>query len=342
MRARVIFQGLTLFISDKSTRGAKAGDNVGTLTALLVSDPKHASMPLHKHTPRIGLNGRDANNVTRVSKNPLKHSPKASTTVQLEGHGAPTGVTLAASFLDYVPCLSELHWAQSTGIREEFVVARIVIPSGTVRARNFIGWDWHGNTAARIGYMGTTFQGFGANEVVIDMGDDDDFDRNDTKRFLSVNGPGVNERLWPRVKGPPSDEDMDPNTAELLFTNFPARRLRPAPHGLHFETTCDAAGYPREENRYVKTSQYANFEAAMLQYDRDAWLSDVGMMGTGQPFPYLVDPEADRRDPLRPGGTPPRPMVPPPTPGRRAGGPGGGMAMGHDPDNTQICPHGRE
>ena len=41
MRVRIIFRGLTLFTFQKgSTEHAKDGDNMGELTAWLVSDPK--------------------------------------------------------------------------------------------------------------------------------------------------------------------------------------------------------------------------------------------------------------------------------------------------------------
>ena len=47
-------------------------------------------------------------------------------------------------------------------------------PTGTIRAREFISWDWRGNTPAKVAYMDTPFQGYGANEVVVDIGDDSD------------------------------------------------------------------------------------------------------------------------------------------------------------------------
>ena len=351
MRARVIFRDLTLLISEGLVNGVKAGDNVGTVTALLVSDPNHASMPLHKHTPRMAFNGRDLGDTTgpgRVSKKALMHSPKESTTIQLEGHGAQTGVIVDGSFLDYVPCLTDLHWEKPRGIKDEFVLARIVMTSGTLGAGHFSGWNWNGNTPARVAYMGTTYQGFSANEVVLEMGDDEDFGKHDPKRFLSVSGGGVSEKLWPRTKGAPTDEELSPNYVELTFTNSPARPLRAAPYGLHFITACNAAGYPADEDRYVNSDQYNDFVAAMLEYDRDAWLEDVAMMGHGHPFPYLINPRADRLAPLERDAEPARAVVPPPTPGRSAGeGRSGGdqghqghgqTSMTHDPDDARICP----
>jgi hypothetical protein len=351
MRARIIFKGLTLFTFSDSTRGAKAGANAGTLTAHLLSDPKHKGMPLHNHTPRLGFIGRDRGAPLGNGRAETKQPVAPVTTIELIGHGTPTGVTLSESFVDYVPCLSELHWNPSTGIREEFVTRRIVIPSGTIRAGDFIGWDWNGNTPARIAYMDTRVQGFGTNEVVVDVGDDTDIDNDYDDRYLSVTGEGVNERLWPRAKGPPSDEDIEPNIVEVVITNMPARRARAAPHGLHFQTTCDAAGYARR-TQYVNAAQYNDFVAAMNAYDAEAWRSDVGAMGIGHPFPYLVDPRRDRLQGLSSSEEPARALVPPPPPGRRAGEgisaksgdhmDHGGMAMGHDPENTQICPFGRE
>ena len=363
MRARFIFQGLTLFIPQPLSRGMAKAGMVESLTAYLISDPNAKMPPLHQHTPRISIDGRDKNNGNSASiwkQKIQRHKPGESTTVQLAGQGTAAGVFLDSSFIDYVPCLKELHWAQSTGIKDDFVVAKIVFTNGVCYTRNFIGWNWHGNTPARIAYMGTNWQGYGANEVVIEMGDNSDSDGDDDNKFLSIDGPGMKQNLWPRVKGRPSDEDSEPNTVEVLFTNLPARRVRAVPHGLHFEITCTAAGYPPNQDQYVNTQQYTDFVQVMLDYDKDAWNEDVAMMGHGQPFPYLINPRGDRLDALDLGTGPGRAFLPPPTPGRRAGEgwmpmggmstggmpiggmPTGEMPMGDDPDNYLICPHGRE
>ena len=55
-----------------------------------------------------------------------------------------------------------------------FITKKIVIPNGRIRAREFISWEWHGKTPARVAFMDTSFQGYCANEVVVDIGDDSD------------------------------------------------------------------------------------------------------------------------------------------------------------------------
>lgn len=382
MRARIIFRGLTLFIGKNLTKGVVTGGfNMGTLTAYLISDPHHATMPPHNHKPYWGLIGRDHDKPTGPGRAETKKSVPPVTTIQLMGYGDPTGVTALESFLDYVPCLSELHWGRSTGIQNSFITKTIVIPSGTIRARNFITWDWHGNTPSEVAYMDTNFRGFGTNEVVVDIAGDDldinDYEK-DNDKYLSVTGEGLNEKLWPRTKGAATDEDMDPNTVEIVFTNLPARRRRALPWGIHFETLLDAAGYPRRldnagNQTYLNTAQYNAFVAAAMNYDPYEWQSDFNEMGIGQPFPFFINPKKDRLAKLRDDPPPAEPVDPiPEVLGRGKGegiptgkpvvyrsmwtrfrdavarvfGRSGASAshgpMGHDPDNYLICPHGRE
>src|SRR5215831_7850760 len=114
MRTRIIFRGLTLFTFDKPSRGACAGDNLGTLTAHLISDPQCAGMPQAEHVPKLGINGRDCNTGALCSG--VKQLFRGNMTVELKGCSQPAGVTVDQSFLDYVPNLSELHWGKSTDL----------------------------------------------------------------------------------------------------------------------------------------------------------------------------------------------------------------------------------
>jgi len=348
MRARIIFRGLTLFRFDPP-EGTEAAGQPRTLTALLVSDPGHAGMPLHTHTPYLGLIGRDRGVANGPGRIETKRRIPAELRIELLGHGIDPGVQIAESFLNYVPRLGDLHWSQPAGYQDGFITTRITIPHGTIRARDFITWDAHGNTPTRVAYMDTNLQGFGANEVVVDIGDDSDTDHHDDNKFLAITGQGINERLWPKAKGAAFDEDIDPNVVELVITNLPARRRRAVFWGIHFETLFDAAGYPRR-SVYQNAVQYNNFATAAAEYDAYEWQSDLTAMGIGQPFPYLINPGQDKLDPIQgiPAAT--RTVAPDPPPGRRsgegipAGNPGGhgGMHSGHDPQNTQICPFGRE
>jgi hypothetical protein len=189
--------------------------------------------------------------------------------------------------------------------------------------------------------------------VIVDIGDDSDIDQHDARKYLGVTDLSNNRmrRLWPHAEGAATDESIDPNTVELLITNLPARRRRAVFWGLHFQTLFDAGGYTRRP-AYDNTRQYTDFVTAARSYDDYEWDNDVGAMGIGHPFPFLTDPKNDKLDAIGNVGAG-QAMVPPQPPGRGAkeGIPkapphqhGGttGMSMGHDPENTQICPFGRE
>src|SRR5947209_750566 len=101
MIARIIFRGLTLFTFDKPTAGAAGGDNLGTLTAWLISDPAHNGHPLHQHIPKIGW--IDRNNI--VAKRLINAK---EVQIGLVGQTVAAGVTVEQSFIDYVPRLNAL------------------------------------------------------------------------------------------------------------------------------------------------------------------------------------------------------------------------------------------
>jgi len=274
------------------------------------------------------------------------------------GHGAPqSGVTVAESFLDYVPRLGALHWRPPTfsaTVAEltkqlasggGFVTKKIVIPTGTIRAREFVSWDSHGNTPMKVAFMDTQFQGYAANEVIVDIGDDSDPQGADKDKHLAMEYGKTRENLWSYTKGSEVDEDIEPNMVELLFTNNTARRGASVFWGLHMMSLFDAAGYPRR-NEYANTGQFEAFERVALQYDPNDWPADRQMMGIGQPFPFLmVDTDNDKLGAIRDGG---KPYIIPGPPRRPAGQRsrdatgGGGNAHVHDPVNITICPLGRE
>ncbi|HEY7396597.1 MAG TPA: hypothetical protein VH559_17195 [Gemmatimonadaceae bacterium] len=368
MRARILFQGLTLFSFDKPTASAKPGDNMGTMTAWLVSDPKHMSMPLHTHKPLMGFIGRDRGK--KEGRVETKRWVPKEMRIDLAGHDVPNGVRIDGSFLNYVPRIGALKYSPRRS-REEilasleklgFVTTRIVIPRGTVAAKDFITWDWCGNTPARISYMDTNFHGFGTTEVVVDIGDDSDFHADDEKKCLLLSGRGpnavqmhvepntvasyeFNAALWPRSKTA-TDDDIEPNCVEVRITNLPAKRRRPVFWGVHYQSLFDAAGYPRQ-TAYTNVNQYNSFVSAALEYDSEEWLADSKSMGVGHPFPFLIDPRRNRLPGIANGHSGPLATVPPPPRGRRAtdgtlrSDTGETMpGMGHDPDARDMCPHG--
>jgi hypothetical protein len=367
MRARILFQGLTLFSFDKPTTNAKPGDNLGTMTAWLVSDPKHLGMPLHTHKPFMGFIGRDVGKSEgRVERK--RWVPKEMK-IDLAGHDGPSGVRVHGSFLDYVPRIGALKYSPFRS-REEIlaslaksnhVMTRVVITRGVVAAKDFIAWDWYGNAPARVCYMDTNFHGFGTNEVVVDIGDDSDFHADDKTKYLRLSGSGPSEvqrkvdpnsaagyqfdaSLWPRSKTE-TDDDIDPNCVEVRITNLPAKRRRPVFWGMHFQTLFDAAGYPRPTG-YTNVNQYNSFVSAALAYDSNEWAADRESMGIGHPFPFLIDPRRQRFPGIANGHEAPLATVPPPP--RARGAHDGTLhrdtdqtmpGMGHDPENREMCPH---
>jgi hypothetical protein len=357
MRARIIFRGLTLFEFSKGTAGAKHGEDRGELTAWLISDPKHQDMPLHHHKPYLGLIGRNVGSHTGVGRTEKKRRIPPEMRIELHGHNLPPreGVKMDQSFIDYVPRLGDLRPEGPTQNRNGSLYRRkIVIPTGTIRAREFISWDWRGNTPAKVGYMDTPFQGYGANEVIVDIGDDSDIDDHNDYKYLSLTGKEMNEKLWPRTKGGALVDDIDPNTVELQITNLTARRRRPVFWGLHFQLLFEAAGFaPRD---YTKETQFLEFVRYADDYDPDEWRNDSAM-GMNHPFPFIIDPRGETLPAIRDLEKAIIKSAPPTPPGRQkkegipkggheghdghGGGHPGHTAMGHDPQNTEICPFGK-
>ena len=352
MRARIIFQGLTLFtFGDSTNRNQHPGPHAGMLTAWLVSDPAHAMMALHKHTPRLGVIGRrDGPAGPRVAPRAAcqpgrPEQPPAAyslgSRLQVAVTGLATGVFVEQSFLDYVPRLSALYGSlpprrdklRETLENSKYVTCRIDIPAGTIRAREFISWDWRGNIPAKVAYMDTDFQGFGANEVVVEIGSAS------TPPLTTPKEPSRSRRLtgrsgsrvWPYSKVKEYDNDIEPNTVELSIGNTAPRRDHPVIWGKHFPAVFQAAGFPTRL-AYSRLTQFTEFRAAVeaMGYLPD-WNDDSHDPDPFLPFPFLmnIDPATQRLRQITNAFGPGHLTVPLPPPG-------------HDPDNTQICPFGRE
>jgi hypothetical protein len=311
-------------------------------------------MPQGEHVAKIGIDGRDCNTGALCSG--VKQRFATSMRVEQKGLSHPPGVTVDQSFLDYVPCLPELHGHTWKGLDRRFITRSIEIPSGRVRTGDFISWYWLGNTPATVGYMDTVFGGFGANDVIVEIGDDSDINSDDRKKYLEVSAEDKCDEYWPRVKGNQLDDDIEPNTVELVFTNLTTRRRRPVFWSLHYQAVFDAAGFPRRH--YVKTAQFKALEKAAMAYDAYEWQADRAMISVdpGQPFPFLSNPRKDVRDKIAPAASPYIVKGPPPFTGRQrteavpmGKSPIGMPDMpkkttgpkGHDPENSQICPNGR-
>lgn len=353
MRTRIIFRGLTLFTFDKKD-AASAGpnENLGTMTAWLITspDPQHRQDPLHTHKPRYTALGRNVD-PNGPGQNGAKQDIVGNMTIRDVCY-RDTGVVVDGSFLDYVPSFHDLRPdVANPTIDPQYVQRKIDITQGRVRTGEFIFWDWYGKTPARVGYMGTRYGGFATNEVIVDIGDDDDFEADDPKCYLEIthdqNGPNERvEKLWPLIKGGNSSDDIDPNSVEVVITNLPARRRRPVFWGLHFQTIFEALGCP--PLAYTGTPQYIAFEGAARAYDAYEWQQDQMMVKSTQPFPFIVDPKADILSgiarapaPYAVNGAPPTPVavrqsgegIPPRGHGTMS------RPAGHDPHNTEICPY---
>jgi hypothetical protein len=348
MRVRIIFRGLTLFTFKKgSTENAKDGDNLGELTAWLVSDPKMKGMPAHEHVPRLGTLARESY-AGNGRMNAQREFPDEMR-ISLEGHQLAAGVTVGGSFLDYAPRLGALHRQKPKGLDRSFVTKKIVIPSGRIRAREFISWEWHGKTPARVAFMDTSFQGFCSNEAVVDVGDESDPAAQDKNKYVLMDDGKKKKKLWSYTKGSTMVDEIEPNMVEIVITNAAGRRGTSVFWGLHMMSLFDAAGYPRSR-AYTNAAQFDAFVKAALDYDAAEWQADRNMMGIGQPFPFLVDPEHDRLVPLRNTGepaiirrTPPHPEWQPKRyakPGTTDGGMHGmgGDHPANDPSDIIICP----
>ena len=149
-------------------------------------------MPLHHHKPHLGLIGRNVGSRTGAGRTEKKRRIPPEMRIELRGHdtSAQEGVRSIRSFLDYVPRLGDLRPGAERKSQWALYRRKIVIPNGTIRAREFISWDWRGKTPAKVAYMDTPFQGYGANEVIVDIGDDSDIDDYDENKFLVADGEG--------------------------------------------------------------------------------------------------------------------------------------------------------
>lgn len=319
MRARIIFRGLILFRFDEPRQGdPESPCSRGGLTAWLVSDPKHASMAagdaamakdtpamggmamdggadehadlgaLHEHVARIGIYARDPDgNEVKLVGEPLA---QGETKFELFGHNTPRGVFTTPGFDKYVPNIAKLRTDDRVAPQPDFYKSWITLPHGTLRARDLVSWDFDANVPAEVAFMGTGYRGFVANEAVLDVGNDDgDFEEDDPFKYLSVTTatPNVPARLIPLTKGTRYVDETDPNTVEILITNFAAQRRRGVFWSLHYQSLFDAAGYVRDRS-YQDRDQFTHFVSVAKGFDEYEWGRDLAGMDIGQPFPYII------------------------------------------------------
>ena len=319
MRVRIIFRGLILFRFDEPRQGdPESSCKRGGLTAWLVSDPKHAAMAaggaagpkdtpamgmamdggaeehadlaaLHEHVPRIGIYARNAADKADVKIVGQRLAP-GETRFELVGHDTPIGVFTTPGFDKYIPNIAKLRTDDRVAPQSDFYKSWIKLPHGTIRARDLVSWDFDANVPAEVAFMGTGYRGFVANEAVLDVGNDDgDFEDDDALKYLSVTSTTqeLPANLIPLTKGTQYVDETDPNTVEILITNFAAQRRRGVFWSLHYQSLFDAAGYVRDRG-YQNSNQFTHFVSAARGFDDYEWGRDLAGMDIGQPFPYII------------------------------------------------------
>ncbi len=166
-----------------------------------------------------------------------------------------------------------------------------------IRAREFISWEWHGKAPARVAFMDTSFQGYCSNEAVVDIAGTTPIPPLRIRTNTSCWTTAKRKRPWSYTKGSTMVDEIEPNMIEIVITNAAARRGISVFWGLHMMSLFDAAGYPRSR-AYENAAQFEAFVKAATDYDPTEWRDDQAMMGIGQPFPFLIDPEHDKLAPL--------------------------------------------
>lgn len=388
-----------LFTTDDNGGRPQRLRNRGALEAWLVSDPRHAagtsmtgttsptgatgmSMPaaagtpgtaammgpnaLHVHTPRMSIYAGVRKTNDDGEKFIQTNLPLTGTTrFELKGHESVTeGVLTTPAFDDYVPNLRTL-WPGHTPEQKAdplYVVAKIIVPHGVLRPRDLVSWDYEGNQPSTVAFMGTGYQGCVANEAVLEVGDDEtDEDIYDERKYLSITSDvDLPSQLWPLTKDSKYVDETDPNTLEILITNFTPQRRRGVFWSLHYESLFGALGYTRDPQSYDDTPQYANFLRAATDFDPVEWNLDLKAMDIGYPFPFIKSDGTRMRglkdkkelakdgnkvtDDVQEPGTNPRSRRKKPL-----GAPGGtrpvripGKITANDPWSRPICPIGQD
>lgn len=312
MRARIIFRGLVLFEFEKPRSTEDGPQNRGTLTAWLIghADGMEPSMEqMHAHRPRIGVIARDATTDREFIDNGLA-VPSGETRIQLIGHDQlANGVVASEGFDNHVPRLASLCRGKPNGKRTLESCPSIVIPHGEIRPRDYVSWDADGNPASAVAFMGTAFHGFVANEAVVNIGDDereggkDGNTRSDPDRCLAIQSATWKypDLLSPLCINGDFQDETDPNTVEILVTNFSPQRRRAVFWSLHYQWLFDALGYARN-NDYTNTDQFSSFVSVANNYDRAQWQDDYRAMSVGHPFPYIITDDIEPEKPFEEGG----------------------------------------
>jgi hypothetical protein len=257
----------------------------------------------HMHVPQITVYGLDKETGQVADQMPVALARGRTTFRLVSPNAPPDGVFTTPGFDDYVPNLATLKPTPRGTVREDYVMSEIILPHGNLRARDLVSWDVDVNAPAEVAFMGTTYRGYMANEAVLDIGDDSDyFDPNSPNTFLSVetDTPNIPKALWPLTKAPNYVDATDPNTVEILITNFAAQRRRGVFYTLHTQACFKAVGYDADPSSYENTPQYERFVDAAKAFDEFEWTEDLAENEIGLPFPYILTDSIKPLQPIRP------------------------------------------
>ena len=310
MPVRIIFRGLILF------RFPDAGEDAGKIVAELISDnaiaPKGASVAgqphAHHHQSEIQvLTGQGP-----AAPRPLLQNSK----VEITGPTRPA-IERSPSYEQFVPKLSEIA-AHSGAMRagpkkgalnDRYLRSTVTINGGLLRARNVVTWDAsgfpldggpNGVSAARSGelkFLGSDVQGHMANEVVVEILDDDSVEIGGAPE--ATGQPSLNRRHR-AIQAPNPHTSSD--SVEILINNFEFQRRKPVPWGIDFQWLFMRLGYPAVD---LSGPEYDRFNNAANGYDADLWAEDRTTLlpngaGAALPFPYLLSNRLTQLSPLNP------------------------------------------
>lgn len=380
MRVRIIFRGLVLFQFERSREESSGLPHRGRLRAWLIggADSKHPPGDLrHVHTPTMGIIGRVARRRGTKTLEILDLKSglnRGATTISLAG--AADGVSPSLAFDEHVPRLTTMYDEPPSAPKHSVSPTWIDVPHGTIRSRDLVSWDFEGNRPIEVAFMSTKYRGFVANEAVVDIGDDNDYEDDDDNRVATIASttdllrylptdpvirrellPSGAKRLeelalWPLTKGNAYRDETDPNTLEILITNFAPQRRRSVFWSLHYQWLFAASGFGNK--RFTDSAEFKAFKASALAYDRTEWAID-SMVRIDKPFPYLVtDGAVDAkglekhwfgykcaRPPESGGGRGPHDGIIEPRARRTVMMPAGDIGAGTDPWARPICPLGQ-
>lgn len=267
MRIRVVFRGLMVFQLPETH-----------LRAVLISHGRHGGV--HDHKPRVRFIGREASKVFRGEQ----AFDLSGRTLTLGIAGAnPAAPSRHRSFVDHVPQLRLLHLGPKGREDSQYRAAEVIVPAGVIRARELVTWQVNGTESpAEVRFMNSDVRGHVASETVLEV--------EGSALTIQTDSPiaGLPGSLTPLAAAGGLEDEVGPDTVEILITNFGPQRSMPVPWSLHYQWTFRFAGYadvPFDQARFTRFTD--DLGAAYAS----EWAQDFQHLNNGQargqPFPYL-------------------------------------------------------